>query len=67
MYKKNQNCEVTLKILHSLLVKTIQWSAVIHMINMADNSTEKGPWRETLESFVRYVALNPKEFILYGN
>jgi len=34
---------------------------------MADNSTEKGPWRETLESFVRYVALNPKEFILYGN
>jgi len=34
---------------------------------MADDLTEKGPWKETLESFVRYVALNPKEFILYGN
>ena len=34
---------------------------------MADNSTEKGPWKEMLESFIRYVALNPKEFLLYGN
>ncbi|KAL9958526.1 hypothetical protein ACROYT_G035554 [Oculina patagonica] len=32
---------------------------------MADDLTEKSPWRETLESFVRYVALNPKEFIFY--
>ncbi|XP_068688228.1 small integral membrane protein 15-like [Montipora capricornis] len=32
---------------------------------MADSSTEKGPWEETLDSFIRYVALNPKEFLLY--
>ncbi|CAH3022258.1 unnamed protein product [Porites evermanni] len=32
---------------------------------MADNSTDKGPWTKMLESFIRYVALNPKEFLLY--
>ncbi|PFX26065.1 small integral membrane protein 15-like [Stylophora pistillata] len=32
---------------------------------MAENSVEKGPWKETLDSFVQYVALNPKEFLFY--
>ena len=36
-------------------------------VKMADNSTDKGPWTKMLESFIRYVALNPKEFLLYGN
>ena len=36
-------------------------------VKMADNSADKGPWTKMLESFIRYVALNPKEFLLYGN
>ncbi|XP_067017609.1 small integral membrane protein 15-like [Acropora muricata] len=32
---------------------------------MADSTREKSPWEETLHSFIRYVALNPKEFLLY--
>ena len=34
---------------------------------MADSTRDKSPWEETLDSFIRYVALNPKEFLLYGN
>ncbi|KAJ7337226.1 Small integral membrane protein 15 [Desmophyllum pertusum] len=32
---------------------------------MADELIEKGWFKQTLESFVKYVALNPKEFIFY--
>ena len=39
---------------------------VIKVLNMADNSVQKGPWKDTLDSFVKYVALNPKEFLFYG-
>ena len=46
---------------------TVRDLRTTELLKMADSTREKSPWEETLDSFIRYVALNPKEFLLYGN